>query len=255
MTVVASDGLILSGTLTYPRGGAAGRSPLAVLAHQYPATRDSFAPLVADLHALGYATLAFDQRGHGQSTRVAGADGVRLRVIDTPHGLAGSDFAEAFVASAGKVGFAHIADDIVRVASWGAAQNFIDGGRLLLCGASVGGTGALLATRRLGSAIMGVVTFGAAGALAHGQNAPALIRETCVATAVPMLLTSSEGDAFDGANNVRAWAAGAPRVTPVIVRGDGHAMAIYFQVRPRVIAFARGAMKTRKTEPARARKK
>lgn len=67
MSVPASDGLILKGVLTYPPG-ATGRSyPLAVLAHQYPATRDSYAPLIADLLAAGAAMLAIDERGHGDS--------------------------------------------------------------------------------------------------------------------------------------------------------------------------------------------
>jgi alpha-beta hydrolase superfamily lysophospholipase len=67
MSVPAADGLILKGTLTYPSGRPGEPFPLAVLAHQYPATRDSFAPLVRDLLAAGVATLAFDQRGHGAS--------------------------------------------------------------------------------------------------------------------------------------------------------------------------------------------
>ncbi len=67
MSVPASDGLILKGVLTYP-AGATGRSyPLAVLAHQYPATRDSYAPLMADLLAACVPTPAFDERGHGDS--------------------------------------------------------------------------------------------------------------------------------------------------------------------------------------------
>jgi len=54
MSVPAVDGLVLKGTLTYPAGrcpaGQRGaRFALAVLAHQYPATRDSFAPLVGFL--------------------------------------------------------------------------------------------------------------------------------------------------------------------------------------------------------------
>ena len=75
MSVPAADGLVLKGTLTYPDGPARRVFPLAVLAHQYPATRDSFAPLVADLLAAGIATLAFDQRGHGAS--IAGPSGAR----------------------------------------------------------------------------------------------------------------------------------------------------------------------------------
>lgn len=243
MTVPAVDGILLKGTLTYPKAGAGKRSPLAVLAHQYPATRDSFAPLVADLLSLGWATLAFDVRGHGESVRVATATGVGLRVIDAPRGLAGQDFADGFIGSIGKVGFANISDDIVRVAGWGASQNFIDGTRILLCGASVGGTGVLLAAPRLSAGLAGVVTFGAAGALAHGETAPAQIRQNCVSALAPHLLTSSLGDAFDGAANVRTWSEGTANVTPLIVPGDGHAMAIYFQVRAAVTAFARRCIK------------
>ena len=65
--IPASDGLILRGTLTYPHGQVGTKYPLAVLAHQYPSTHDSFQPLCADLHALGIATLAFDMRGQGKS--------------------------------------------------------------------------------------------------------------------------------------------------------------------------------------------
>jgi hypothetical protein len=41
MSVPAADGLILKGTLRYPAGTRGAASPLALLAHQYPATRDS----------------------------------------------------------------------------------------------------------------------------------------------------------------------------------------------------------------------
>ncbi|MFN8582747.1 MAG: alpha/beta hydrolase [Gemmatimonadaceae bacterium] len=255
MTIPAADGILLRGTLTYPKGGGGKRSPLAVLAHQYPATQDSFAPLIGDLLSLGYATLAFDERGHGKSTRVVGPNGLTERVINAPTGLTTKDFGDAFVSSVGKVGFAHIADDIVRVASWGAAQNFVDGGRILLCGASVGGTGVLLAAPRLGAAVIGVVTFGAAGALAHGEYGPSQIRQQCLATTVPYLLASSLADAFDGASNIKTWSEGARLVTPLIVGGDGHAMAIYFQVRARVVAFARGLAKPPKAASRRAKKK
>ena len=135
MSLPATDGLVLRGTLTYPATTVGGRYPLAVLAHQYPATRDSWAPLATDLQSLGIATLAFDQRGHGES--IWGPHG--LTVIDTPRGPTFHDVVDAFVSSIGKVGFGHIADDVVRVGSWGGAQNFIDASRLVLFGASVGG--------------------------------------------------------------------------------------------------------------------
>ena len=111
MSVPAVDGVILKGTLTYPSSQAGGLHPIAVLAHQYPATRDSFAPLVEDLHSLGIATLAFDLRGHGASIQTTQGP----LVIDTPNGLTPADFGAAFMSSVEKVGFHRIADDIMRV--------------------------------------------------------------------------------------------------------------------------------------------
>jgi pimeloyl-ACP methyl ester carboxylesterase len=132
MSVLSADGIVLKGILEYPETSPGTGFPLAVLAHQYPATADSFGPLVEDLLDLGIACLAFDERGHGAS--IMGSAGPV--VIDTPFGFTAQDFGQAFVSSVSKVGFHRIDDDIIRVASWGAAQNFI-GRRLLLVGCSV----------------------------------------------------------------------------------------------------------------------
>jgi dipeptidyl aminopeptidase/acylaminoacyl peptidase len=75
-------------------------------------------------------------------------------------------FGKAFMSSAGKVGFSRIENDIVRVASWGANQNFIDPERLALVGASIGGSGVLLAAGSI--PVRAVVTLAAAGAPAIG---------------------------------------------------------------------------------------
>jgi dienelactone hydrolase len=238
MSVPAADGLVLKGHLIYPHGNTGSRYPLAVLAHQYPAAKESYAPLVADFHTLGVATLAFDLRGHGES--IWSPTGVR--VVDTPAAPTMEAFASAFMGSFGKAGFAHISDDIVRVAAWGMAQNFIDVGRVLLVGASVGGTGVLLAAPQIGQGLKGVLTFGAAGAPAHGSEAAQRIRDTCQRLRAPILLTTSEGDPFDGAKNARTWSEGLRHVHARIVPGNDHAMAIYYEVRTEVLAWARSAL-------------
>lgn len=248
--IPAADGLVLRGHLVYPHGKAGSRYPLAVLAHQYPATRDSFAPLCADLHALGIATLAFDLRGHGESTWTP----TGARVAPTPAEPTVDAFGAAFMASASAVGFPHIADDIVRVASWGLCQNYVDATRLLLVGASVGGTGVLLAAPRLAAALRGIVTFGAAGAPVHAPDAMDRIRSNCQAVKVPMLLTTSEGDPFDGAANVRAWSKGLAHVGMRITPGAEHAMAIYYAVRKEVLTFARKHVAVPPRRAARARR-
>ncbi|HET8650139.1 MAG TPA: alpha/beta fold hydrolase, partial [Gemmatimonadales bacterium] len=204
------------------------------LAHQYPSTSDSYAPLVEDLLGLGVATLAFDLRGHGRSIQSPSGP----LVIDTPLGFTPDAFGQAFMSSAGKVGFSHISDDIVRVAGWGAVQNFIDSDRLLLFGASVGGTGVLLAAPRV-TPLRGLVTLGAAGAPAHGPDAGLQIRRALENTRVPTLLTSSANDPFEGANNAHTWGDGLSHVQVQVVPGSDHAMAIYYLVRDSVLAVVR----------------
>jgi len=66
MSVPAADGWILKGTLTSRSGGRpGGASPLAVLAHQHTATRDSLGPLARDLYAAGIELLTFLRRALG----------------------------------------------------------------------------------------------------------------------------------------------------------------------------------------------
>lgn len=234
MSVPSADGIVLKGILEYPDDAPTAGFPLAVLAHQYPATADCFGPLVEDLLDLGVACLAFDLRGHGAS--ISGPAGPV--VIDTPAGFSAEDFGKAFVSSVSKVGFHRIDDDIIRVASWGASQNFI-APSLILVGGSIGGSGVLLAAPRVPS-LGGVITLGAAGAPAFGADGPDRIRKAMETIRAPAYLASSEGDAFAGADNVRAWTNGLPHATARLVPGTAHAMGIYYDVRTELLAFVKG---------------
>ncbi len=237
MTVPAGDGLLLKGVLAYPEQPVGRNFPLAVLAHQYPATADSFAPLIEDLLALGVAALAFDTRGHGASTSRSGA----TVVIDTPTGFTLEDFGAAFIRSAPKVGFDRINDDILRVTCWGAAQNFIDAGRLMLIGASLGGTAVTLAAPHV-PGLRALLTFGAAGELVWGPDGRERGRRAMEQIRAATLHTSAEGDAFNAAANARAWSDGLIHARTRVVPGTGHAMAIYYDVREDVLEFVRKAM-------------
>ncbi|MFL5402826.1 MAG: dienelactone hydrolase family protein [Gemmatimonadales bacterium] len=237
MSVPAADGLVLKGTLTYPGKYAGAAFPLAVLAHQYPATRDSYAPLVADLVESGIATLAFDERGHGAS--IVSSSGTT--VIDTPEGISLDAFGKAFMSSVGKVGFGRIDNDILRVASWGAVQNFIDSSRLALVGASIGGSGVLLTAANI-PGLRAVATLGAAGAPAFGSDAPDRIRVALEQLKAPCFLASSREDPFQGAANVNAWSRGLVHVKARIVPGSAHGMAIYFDLRDELLRFLRQSL-------------
>jgi pimeloyl-ACP methyl ester carboxylesterase len=232
MSVPAGDGLILKGTLTYPDAYAGAAFPLAVLAHQYPATRDSYSPLVADLVDSGVATLAFDLRGHGAS--IISPSGPTI--IDTPEGLTLEAFGKAFMSSAKKVGFSRIDNDILRVLSWGANQNFIDASRLALVGASIGGSGVLLAAPGI-PGLRAIATLGAAGAPAISSDAAERIRAILERSDVPCFLASSREDPFDGGANATNWSRGLSQVESRLVPGSAHAMAIYFDVRDELLRF------------------
>ncbi|HYF38552.1 MAG TPA: alpha/beta fold hydrolase [Gemmatimonadales bacterium] len=232
MSVPARDGLILKGTLTYPETYAGVGFPLAVLAHQYPATRDSYAPLVADLVDSGIAALAFDLRGHGAS--IISPKGPM--VVDTPEGLTLEAFGKAFMSSASKVGFAHIENDVLRVVSWGANQNFIDAGRLALVGASIGGSGVLLAAPAIPN-LRAVATVGAAGAPAIASDASDRIRSGLEKSKIPAFLASSREDPFEAGANATNWSRGLSHATGHVISGSAHAMAIYFDIRDELLRF------------------
>ena len=243
--IPANDGVILRGNLTYPHGQVGTKYALAVMAHQYPSTHERFHPFAADLHALGVATLAFDLRGHGKSIWAQGA----AKVAPSPAEPRMQAFGEAFMGSASSIGFAHIADDIVRIAAWGIYQNFIDPTRVMLVGASVGGTGVLLAAPKLVESLKAIVTFGAAGAAVHSPDAMDRIRKNCETLKTPMLLTSSEKDPFSGADSIRIWSKGLKHVGSSIISGAEHGMAIYYDVRKDVLTFVKKTI----APPARAR--
>lgn len=234
MTVEAGDGLLLKGILAFPDHPPGAAFPLAVLAHQYPATSDSYAPLIEDFLDLGIACLAFDQRGHGSSTVSRGAP----LVIDSPLGFTPQAFGAAFMSSVAKVGFGRMDDDLLRVASWGAAQNFVASTRMMLVGASVGGSAATLAAPRM-PGLKALLTFGAAGELVWGADGRDRGRRAMEQITARTLHASSEGDAFAAAANCRAWSEGLGHARALIVPGAAHAMAIYYDVRDEVLDFVR----------------
>jgi len=63
ITLTTSDNIQLSAVYEYDV-----QDKIAVLMHMMPATKESWEALSKVLHEHGYATLAFDERGHGEST-------------------------------------------------------------------------------------------------------------------------------------------------------------------------------------------
>ena len=75
LTAPTVDGLTLHAWLALPAKPSADpatRPGLALLLPMLSTTHQSFEPFTRRLHELGYATLAFDLRGHGLSNRIKG---------------------------------------------------------------------------------------------------------------------------------------------------------------------------------------
>lgn len=97
---------------TYERDG---QHKLAILLHMMPATKESWEGIARKLHERGYATFAFDQRGHGESTMGGMLD---YRQFDEAQQQAKRLDLEAALA-------------------WARAQGF-DDAHIILVGASIG---------------------------------------------------------------------------------------------------------------------
>lgn len=68
-TVAMADGAILTGTEYLPNDGVEPGSPTVVLAHGWTLTRESWHPVIEELHKVRRVRIvAYDQRGHGKSS-------------------------------------------------------------------------------------------------------------------------------------------------------------------------------------------
>ena len=92
-------------------------TPMVILLHMYRSDRTAFRPLIEPLHEAGFAILAIDLRGHGQSA----TSNTRQRVMQ----------AETAV-------FEEMHDDVRAAYDWLAKQEGVDRSRFGLVGASVG---------------------------------------------------------------------------------------------------------------------
>ena len=66
VTLTTYDGVKIVGDYYAPKDGAR-PAPMVICLHMYRSNRHAFAPLVGPLHEAGFAVLAIDMRGHGDS--------------------------------------------------------------------------------------------------------------------------------------------------------------------------------------------
>ena len=207
MALTSADGFALKGTLTLP--AAKGKVPVVILAHQFRSDRTGWAPLAERLATRGIGTLALDLRGHGASTRKAGAEVA----------VSGD-----FMASAKAVGFDHIPADLAQAAAWLRQQPGVDGRRIGLAGSSVGAFSVLLAAPEVKP--VAVLSLSPAGTPAFGEGAREKLKAALLRGRASVLVLASSGDK-DAAENAQA-VKDLPGVAVDLKEGEAHGFA-YFQ--------------------------
>ncbi len=122
VSFTTDDGIEIHGTFVPSRAQAEDMAPIAILLHMYNTDHKDFLPLLPFLHMAGFAALAIDVRGHGQSVGPA-AMNLPKRVGDRDPKL-----------------FREMYRDVEAAYLWLADQPGVDTGRFVLVGASVGGS-------------------------------------------------------------------------------------------------------------------
>ncbi|MCK4341480.1 MAG: alpha/beta fold hydrolase [Phycisphaerae bacterium] len=118
----AADGMRIAADYYSPPVAGRGDAPMVMLFHSYRGDRTAWEPLIAPLHDAGFAILALDLRGHGESATTETRDRVESR--DTKL-------------------FKDMQQDLRGAYDWLARQPRVDRSRFALVGASVGGSVAL----------------------------------------------------------------------------------------------------------------
>lgn len=157
------------------------RSPMVILLHAYGEDRSSFDPLVPVLHDAGFAVLAIDLRGHGESTEPASLK-LKSKVEDRDPRV-----------------FRDMVADVEAAYRWLARRPEADQARFVLVGASVGASIALEYAAR-DKSVDGLVLM-TPGLDYLGLNSSAAARK-CKTDKLLMLASQEERHAADELSHI-----------------------------------------------------
>jgi pimeloyl-ACP methyl ester carboxylesterase len=125
ITFTTADGVQIVADYYAPRTTVESGVPVVIMLHQYPSTRSSWRPLAARFHEAGYAVLAPDLRGHGESVEPKSMGLERGRTTRDPR-----HYRAAW-------------QDVLAAYDWLKGRKEVDRSRFALIGSSIGSSIAL----------------------------------------------------------------------------------------------------------------
>ncbi|CAA6824953.1 MAG: Hydrolase, alpha/beta fold family protein [uncultured Sulfurovum sp.] len=222
LTLMTEDGYELHGWLDKPKD-ATKATPIVLLAHQFGSDHTSWESLTKKLNEKGMATLSVDLRGHGKSVNQKGVE----NKVQIPKNT--SEVRTAFDASAQKVGFDNIPQDLIVWLDLLSEDKSLDMSKLYLMGASLGG-----------SALIPVLNDYDAKALIALSAGKSRSSESDMALSSSMSKTyfiATKNDPLGASTNALEYGKKAIAGTTLILSGDGHGTVLLPKVEEYIWLF------------------
>lgn len=222
LTLTTEDGFELHGWLEKPQNTTK-PMPIVLLAHQFGSDHTSWDMLTMRLHAKGMATLSVDLRGHGKSTMQNGVQ----NSVQLPKNT--SDVRTAFDASAPKVDFTKIPQDLIAWLEMLEEDKSLDMQQLYLIGASLGATSLIPVLNDYDAKALITLSAG------RSKNSDSDMALSSSLTKTYFIATKN--DPLGANENALEYGKKAIAGTTLLLSGDGHGTVLLPKVEEYILLF------------------
>jgi len=222
LTLTTEDGFELHGWLEKPQN-ATKPAPIVLLAHQFGADHTSWDLLTKSLHEKGMATLSVDLRGHGKSIMQNGSE----NKVKIPQNT--SEVRTAFDASAQKVGFSNIPQDLIAWLEKVEEDKSLDMQNLYLIGASLGGASLIPVMNDYDAKALITLSAGRS----TGSDSDMALSSSMTKT----YFIAAKNDPLGASVNALEYGKKSIAGTTLILSGDGHGTVLLPKVEKYIFLF------------------
>jgi alpha-beta hydrolase superfamily lysophospholipase len=222
LTLTTEDGFELHGWLEKPQN-AMKPAPIVLLAHQFGSDHTSWDVLTKSLHEKGMATLSVDLRGHGKSIMQNGS----VNKVIIPQNT--SEVRAAFDASAQKVGFSNIPQDLIAWLEKVEEDKSLDMQNLYLIGASLGGASLIPVMNDYDAKALITLSAGRS----TGSDSDMALSSSMTKT----YFIAAKNDPLGASVNALEYGKRSIAGTTLILSGDGHGTVLLPKVEKYIFLF------------------